>query len=563
MLKKIQKLFLAIALGFSLNSCETAMNLNELNADILLDQQYFIPIGSAYAKVSDALDSLELPQELSVVADTMYFTFKDSIIQELPDFDLSKSFPRKSVSLQPFNYLQSELSVFIPKDSVIPSKSFIIKIPVEIDPSLLDQQIDSIYFSSARIALQINSSQIQNLLPQNTKITLKFLKNLVFSDSTITQKVHYPSVFGKDEFIILNDFYIDCRDKSFEITMEVVIDFLQNRTQNITVNQNSAITFGVEVLEPKFRAVYGLFNFSDFNQEITENLVINDILPGTILKFADAKINLSTETNAGVNLVFNLDEIAITSKEGLNTKTNYADFNGSRQMSTYINTPTELFTIAHTEFKQINNNYGKLDQLFESDYSVSSLKLKYSFTKPPVSTWHKPEFITDKTYFKLKYQFKTPLYFNEGSKLNFKTHILGTKEIFEQIMLQDTIQRIGLVFDFENEFPLDFTLNMEFVDSRNVSKNNLLAKDPAFKATYIIEAPPVTEKGIVIKDSVSVQRLFVEFNKVNFETLKTVERINLILGMQTDVDKPMFFTTQDRVKVKLGAYVKGDYLIEL
>lgn len=538
------------------------MNLNELNSDIYLDQQYFIPVASAYAKVSDALDSLEVPKQLSVVADTIYYTYNDSIEQKLPEFNLFEGFPRSSVSIQPFTDVPTGVNLSIPTDSIIPSQRFIVKVPIEIDSVFNDQQIDSIYFKSARIAVQLNTAQISNFLPKNTRVTIHFLKNIVFSDGTTTEKVYVPSVFGRDEYIYLNNFYLDCRDKSFEITLEIEVDFLQNRTQNIVVNRNSSISLGIEFQNPDFEAVYGLFNFADFNGESLVDLPLSDFLPGSILKFADARINMRTQTNAGVNLMFNIDEFAILSGDNLNSQLNYADFNGSRKLSTTLAMPRNLYDTVYTPIREINNDFGNLDKVFESDYPVTGLKLKYSFTKPDESTWRKPEFLTENTFFKLKFQFKTPLFFNEGSKLKFTTYFTGMQEVFEKILSSDTIQRVGLVFDFENEFPVDLVLNMEYLDLRAVSRNVLLARDSAFHSAYTIEAPQVDDLGIVVRDSIPVQRLFVEFNKLNFEILKTIDRINLIFNLQTDVDKPMFFTTQDKVKIKLGAYVKGDYLVE-
>lgn len=535
------------------------MNLNELGTDVYLDQQYFIPVATAYAKLSDVLDSMDMPSSISVLDDTIYYTYNDSIEEELPSFNLFEGFPRNSINIKPFDNVPAGVNLSIPTDSVIPSQIFTLTVPVEIDSAFNDQQIDSISFKSARIAVQLNTSQISNFYPANTRITINFLKNIVFSDGT-KQKVVVPSVFGQDEYIQLNNFYVDCRDKSYEITFEVKVEFLQNRTQNIVVNRNSSMSLAMELQNPDFEAVYGVFNFSDFNGESIVNLPLGDYFPGSILKFADATISMKTMTNAGVNLVFNIDEFGIITGDNSVTKINYADFNGSRILSTTLDKPSKLQDVAYTSIPEINNENGHLDDVFDSDYALKALKLKYSFTKPSVLKL--PEFLVENTFFKLKYQFKTPLYFNDGSNLKFSTYITGTQEVFEKILMEDTIQRVGLVFDFENEFPVDLVLNLEYVDNRGIVKNLILAKDTAFHSTFILEAPEVDEKGIVIRDSIAVQRMFMEFNKINYETLKSIDRINLTFNLKTDVDKPMFFTTQDKVTVKLGAYAKGDYLVE-
>lgn len=555
-----RKLLLSISLVLLLVSCDTAWNLDSLDNDILFDQQYFVPVGSAYAKLSDAMESADVPSQLSVSGDTIFFDMHGSFTQSLPSLNMPDFLPPFSTNFQPFTDVNVPGGyLYIPVDSVIPEVSSTFTVSFPLNNSLKNQQIDSAYFKTASLAIRIDPSQMDNLDPTNLEIDFEFLKNISFKNGSKT-RVHYPTRFGSAEYMTLNDFYLLTQDGTNSVTIKTTVKFRQNRTRVVRVNKNSGFNFTTQVVNLNLDAVFGFFNLSEYNGKTSIDLPLDDLLPGSAFKLGDPKLWMNTSTNVGVNTILSLDTIALISTNGIIKDKRWAMFGASPKFANQLDFPAYLHHTVYNTFPRIDKDYGQLDKAFGSDLTLSGLELTYSFAKPKVLQL--PEFLTTDAFVTLNYRFNAPLYFNNGAKLFLSSEIKHLGPDFNHIFQDTLFQKLGMVLDVKNEFPFELDLQMNYLDGSGNSLNAALHKDPEFKDLYVINAPDIDATGHVIRDSIQEQRIFYQMNKMNFAALKKVDRIRLDITARTAPSKEMYFSMQDRVSFKLGAFVKGNYTLE-
>lgn len=514
-----------------LSSCND-INLSNISKDVMIDESLVLPIANGSIKISDILAQIGNQNQIVNNGDTISYVSNYSYDYAFNNIDLLSNAQSAQLSIP-------LAAATIPANTNIPlpgGNNFLINLGL--DPNSTTKRVDSVYVTSATIAVTISVANLA-IIPSDLKITLVFPTMKNQSDRSQVSKVVTYSTFGQPFNLLLNNVIVN----SFGQTGVPVQVLFSSGNRSITVNSNSAINVGLKFINPiNFTAAYGLFQPSAVGATtIKMPLDILKSLP-VGLKFANPKAYINLQSNIGSYLRFNIDYVKAYSKDKL-TQTQ-ASFNGSPSTYEIINKlPSSPGQFVNWNMKTLDKDYGATDLLFDTTQPLDTLEYKFSLgvdpSTPPAS------YIIPGMKLKANVKIQIPLYLKAGSYYSVNDTVLNIGENISKI------EQGTLILKITNGLPVKATYSMKFLDS---SKH--LITTSLNDSTYVINSGQVDSNGLVTAGTVTP--LNIALTKSQITSIGNAKYMVFTVRVEgQDATKAIQFTNKDYFNVKLGIFVKA------
>lgn len=541
--KNLFRTFVASFILASFASCVNDVDVTNISGDIVLDHALVMPIGETEFSIQDMLDQLELDSTITTEGNAIIFQFSDSfqfnfrdvkIAEMTHELTLSKEFPAGT----------------FPANTTLPTVEFSDKtIDLGINNNSAVERIDSVKCKSAKLSFRISVNDIYVLNPSDLKFKVIFpAQNLKLKNGD--NSVNYvPTSLNQFEDIEIEDFVIYTQGTS-EIPLTLMMD-ITTGSLPVIAGANANVSIQMKIKDVDYEVVWGFFKPSQAATS-TETIALDleEYLPYGLLKFANPQVNLKARTNVGVKMKFSIDYFKAYRDDDASYEPVYASFeNNSPSTSVTLDLP-QLGKWSETQLPQINNQFGKIDRLFDKDPRPNVLEYKFSADNDNTPDDNVVNFITPDGEVNIYADIRIPFHLKAGSYYEMKDTIKSVNLNVDSILSEGTVERFYLVLNVSNGLPVKADFQMKFLDENGAEINTTIKKQ------YTLQSPNVDTNGKVVYSSVNAQQIVIELNKTNFDEAKNIKDIAYTLRVDSNEGKAIQFQTTDFVKVKAGVYVK-------
>jgi len=199
------------------------------------------------------------------------------------------------------------IPIIIPANTALPTAESDDTLNLGINGSNKIRRIDSLHVDSARFYLNINTTNLAYLRPQDIKIIITFPDNRVVLANGQTSLAIFPTSFGVPIQIDLNNFLINTSGNLEGIPMHIRVDADTDQLPVVLMN-TSKIDFSLKLSQLKFNVAYGNFeSIAKVSSVLDKFFDISEWFHNAALNFINPQIFINATSNIGAYLNFNVD----------------------------------------------------------------------------------------------------------------------------------------------------------------------------------------------------------------------------------------------------------------
>jgi hypothetical protein len=530
-----------------LPSCMNDVDLTNISNKVQWNGSLAVPVGEATLTLEDLLAQLDSQNILITEGQEILYQDSDSIDFRFRDVDLAKY----SQSLEK-SFNVSPVDITIPANTPFPSLISEENINLGLN-STSDERVDSAVIYSANLSVKVNVENINNINPNNLKLTLEFPTDKVHKKNGSPIKIEFtPGTFNHPEIVTISDFVINTSGNASGIPLTLKLD-ITTGSSPVTVGPSSVVDVELKFTSFNYKVAYGYFTPAVIATKIlTQDLDLPSFTDDGLFLFANPKAFLTVKSNIGAYLKFNVDYVKAYPKSN-SSQVVYASFNGSPSTSESLdNKPAVPGLWVTKRLRTLDKDYGATDLLFSNENKPDVLEYKYSVDIDRSKNDRTPDFITPDGAIKVYYKIQIPLYLKPGSYYEFKDTIPDAGEDINSA-LEDVEVNSGSIFlTVSNGLPVKGKLTLVLKDSlgRDISTT--------FTKEYDIDAPQVDSEGYVVESGITPQKIEIALNNDQLNDFKRSKDIVYKFRIDSkDANSFIHFKKSDTFKVKLGLFVNG------
>ena len=581
-----------------LSGCQADVDLNNIDTSTSIHANVGIPLGSTTICLGDFLGDSTLGG-LSV--DTLNrYVYSDtmSTSYNFYSIDMLEYIEPTEISLCIDDILLSTLGN-LPEIPNIPGifddiydlglslpagQSFAVDIPVRLDISAMNdelghQRLDSIRVKLLDFTAALSLENINLSWQDIQKMSIILEDGFRYSGSNVLDIPTANGAFGKDFSIKLNDCgIILVEDPTRPLGFDNLIDTLGLTLhlefythQELALQRNQNIVFGIGLNNLEFDAIYGYFDASDYMHLSAANMPLSNLwsswsaLDGLVLPIREPSIMLCFEHALSLPLLIHINSFGVSS----NGEERYAQFNGRTSGDFYLPAKIALDAPLNTRAKDtIILDYtperGDLSELFK----VHPDNIFYDFSIEGDTTEQKQFRITNDMKMDVTWAVNIPFEFNEGIQIsysdtvgNLQLDMLQLDSLLAGANINGSIDTadLTLYLTIENWIPFDISGHFTLHDKDHglVQLSDMESETIDLHLSYpenkIVD-------GLVVEPSKNLITLTI--HKEDFAKLASVEHIMLTaeLGKNKDVVK---LTPDASLHINAGVTANIDAVLDV
>jgi hypothetical protein len=523
------------------------VDLSDISGNLKMDQSLVVPIGQANITLEDILNQFDSIKYIGEDANQFFLQYSDSMFFNFRDVSLLGS----------TNPVEETINLFpmiVPPFTSMPTIELNKNLDVGFNTNPQIQRFDIVKANSAKLNIEVIKENI-DIDPANVKITLVFPStNLVFEagGSSIS---YTPQSFGNAVDFTVPAFTSYTYNNVNEIPVAIKLD-VKSGASPVVVSGTSSLTIKLKFSSVDFKIAYGRFSPSKNDESLEESIDLGDFtssLPKGLFKLSDPSIKLTATNSFGVKIGVNIEHLKAYRKDEPDYEPIFAKFeNDSHSTVLSVDAPSEYGEEIKTVYT-FDKNFGKIDQLFDNEVLPNMLNGKFKFSN--IGAEEKIDFIFPNAKIKVDYAIKVPMNLKAGSYLELKDTIHNLE--LDSLLKDDYIEKATLVFKISNGFPIGANFTFKLLGETG---NEIIS---TIKKEYTIDAGPVDNNGVVVKNQIASQLLLVEVAKSQLADLRNTKKIAFVVVISGKEGKPISFEKSNSLGVKLGIHVKGDATFEL
>ena len=411
------------------------------------------------------------------------------------------------------------------------SKSYDFEENIETEEGENDE-LDSMFLKAGALAIEITGD-----LPVSGELDL-VINSVIIGGQPVTRTyswTHTPSNPGQSyiENIDLTNAFVDftknnTTTNNFNFTVDLTIQY-----EGQPISPVDEIDINIEIIDPKFRLVYGKFSEREFETERESvELGILDKVEAEGFYLADPEIEFNFSSSYGIPVEADIMTLEATNKDGETLA-----FSGS-----IIDNPIPITAPALDEVGEYAETYVSINNTNSNITDIIAFlptSLDYQFTGRVVPNGSpNQQFVMDTSEVLGEYTVRLPL---SGRVANFTS----TQEFdFEGDDL-DFLKDAKVIISSENGLPLTVAIEVVFLDAND---NEVIS---LFKDTNLLNAGAIDQSGVVV--SATTNRVEQELTQSQLSDLGSVTRVQLISTLFTGTNgtENVKIRMQDQVKVAL------------
>ena len=330
---------------------------------------------------------------------------------------------------------------------------------------------------------------------------------------------------------------------SLEITQDVTLNIQESGDVTALEPIQTMMYLEMSFVNPlDYDVVYGKVNYSmSGNAEPINFNALGDVLnDNVVLSFYNPQIVLTTESNLGVPILFNLDLGTSNSVTGESRKLNDANF-----VMTPAGSPQEMrqnrFVIDKT------NGTGELFKI-----NPDQITMAYNFATDVASAQN--HFVSKNTQTTMNYSMQIPLQFGSDLNIGMGSTMELSLDSLEFLEDQEDLT-VGLNLNVKNRIPLNLKLRLTALDADSmalfsVSSGDIKAATPIDPATGF--ATGFSQTSTQISLSPAHTSLLKRTNKMRVEFLITASDQNPFVSVQPS----------DYIELAVGLQMEGGLVVD-
>lgn len=571
-LKNKKIIFSCLTALLLINSCTNDINLLSISTDAKIDQSLVLPVAEAKLTINDIITKLGLPSGIDTLNNEISYLNTTNAEFLFKPFNIADSLKPFVKTLAPISSM-----VVFPAGVPIDIPAVDDALSLGLNHNVIKQRVDLAKMASSVLNVTINvSPDLASIPASDLKIEFIFPQDKLKFDSGITPSFT-PKMYGQSGQLSLGSYSIFANGTT-TIPLKIKAS-IKAQISPLTLGPASKIYVNMTFANIVLSEAWGLFNMEvEESNTIQLPFKIEDYLtPGSFIRLENPTIDISTTTNIGADLIFNIDYIK-TYNQNNPAKTFSAWFNNhsSNSLALNINGPTIIGQSSTIQLPQFNKSNGEIDQLFDTKPYPNKIDYKYSILSN-TSSLRAQNFITADSKVKFEIKTRINLSLKSGSNYIFTDTIKNVDTGFAKNL--NAIDSAVMVLNISNGMPVKAIYRMTFWKSTNlndtiaasIDKINDNTKMGTLFSQYTINAPAVNSDGTVKQDALSNQTLEIGLSKNTIEALKKTKFIvytialagetSSAIGVQTT--NPVHFTTKNSFAVKLGVFVKANSTLTL
>lgn len=570
---KVTAILYACFLSIVLSACKANVDLNNIDMSATVETSLSIPLGSVNIKLGDILGDSTIQgvyvdeHGQYIYSDTMQFS------EDLSLIDLQKMKLEGEYTLD----FAKELLANYPEYSnyVIPAgKTIDLSFPIDISLSnmnedLENQRLDSIVVDLIHFYTKVAPKNFALSSKDIKKIDVEILNGFhCASGNTLSAPIGQYGM-GVEMPIELKDVHVVLmKDPNQLPSSENVLDSIkmnvhfQIHTSNeLSIQESSALAFSVRVDELDFDAVFGYVKMPNLVQDSILNRPIENFwagwkaFDGTILPLNRPSIFFTIEHGFSVPLAATVNALNVSSKEG---EYRHATFDGSKSKTfrfpskIAMDAPYDATTIDSIRIDYTESN-GNIDELL----TIHPDKVSYDYQIGIDSTSTQTQFrITNNTHLNMTlgihvpFEFKNNVHFaycDTMRDINLTAFQLDSL-LAEAEFIQDIEKaELKLYLTIENWIPFNIEALVSFLTADGTPVQ--LSSMEADKLELKLSQPEAIVDGFATKPSTN--QIILNVTKDDFEKIASVKNIELQAKLK-DNDTVVKLTPEAAVIIKAG-----------
>jgi len=547
-----------IFFSFLFVSCEADIDLSNISDEVSLHPYLLIPIGDASFTLGELISNNDTEGNFEIGNDgELNYLSVDSLEFKFPNFN----FLENSQELIQLQYPSPNMAVVIPSNTKIPTIVSYNSINLGINSNKNGDRIDSIKVKSATISVIINTStDLRSINPSDIVFTLIFPNGKIRKlDGSSSDFSFSPDGLGLIKYFQIENFMISTSSQESGIPIEIRVDIKDNK-QPLFLTPATSITSKIKFTQLNYSVVYGNFK-TNFNlaNSVKQKIGLDYDMPMGSFKFANPQVLISTTSNIGTYLNFNIDYIKAFLSTNENLYPVFASFNGIKSTTFDLKRkPAFPGDTIKIKLPTLDKDWGGTNKFFENETMPDILE--YNFSASVDSALNKQfksaSFITSDAKIKVNIKTIIPLSFTKGSYYEVKDSVLNINNLISDDLnhgLLTNITSAELILDIANGLPVKSTFSFALIDSLG---NEI---PMSMETKYIIDAGKVDVNGLVQSGKETKQLLQIKMNKVQLDTMRKARIMTYKVRIEGgDVNSNIHFTKLNSFNLKVGLYVKGD-----
>lgn len=550
--------FLAIFL-LNIVACTDIDLSNGFSKEVKLQQSLVLPVGDATITLSDLLSDLENQNRISFDNDSILLQVSDSADVDFPKLNLGSTFTPVQLSFSPF-----PITAVLNPPYTFPTISTTTNIDLGMNTNIPNERIDSVWVKSMNVGFTLNSNILQ---ASNYKIKLTFPGNKIRNrnGSPIGAIEVIPTAFNSAISYKLSNITMLTAGFPSEIPIKAELLVTSGSTP-LNVGPASKVDLKVEIQSLDFDVAFGLFNPQvvgglphqfpiDINKSLSESTP--NFLLG--IKFANPRINLQLNSNAGTYLKFKVNYIKAFVKEDPTVSVD-ANFGGSTSVTENLQRPLLYSNVIHN-FKQFDRNWGGTNLLFDLSKNYNMLEYQFTLQNNMDSINAHPQspcFLLSDTKVKAKLTATLPLYFDKGTSIVYNDSIMNLGTNITNALDKVTVDTVTFQLVVKNGIPMKF--NFEILDVYDDLGNQLALA--GLNRNYIINGAEVNNLGLTT--SISRTTISLNLGKSLIDEFKKIKKLRFKLTLDgKDANSSIQITKNNTIGIKAGIILKGNATFNL
>lgn len=577
------------ALCTLLISCNSNINLNNIDTSASLSTSLALPLGSMNIKLGDFIGDSTI-QGLYVDQEGKYHyshnipfshsvTFDDIIDKVDPlhcKFDVKKC-------------IQASLPAYASLDEfTLPSNSkFTLTLPVALSLKALKEdfnyyRLDSLAMNYANFLISISLENVDIQWKDITNMSILIKEGFSHKDG---KKIRIPIEefhFDQDIPCQINDFHIifmkDPQDapsmSNMLDTIHMDILFDMHTSQPLTVKSNQYIYYDITLDTFEYDAIFGyikepkLLSDSVIDKPLQNLWSDWNLLDGMVLPIRKPSITFTIEHGLSIPLAIDFNELSVSTIDGTRK---YATFDGAESTrlafpskiplnSPYTTTTTDTILLDYTDA------HGNIDELF----TIHPDLVSYNYNIGIDSTSTQKQYrITHNTNFYMNLGIDLPIEFNPNVQISYSDTIrdidlttLQLDSLLSEIEFVEDLEtaELQLLLNISNWIPFNVSGSFTFYNASNQTVTLSDMDKESIELTITCPTIVNTETGIV--EAPKETNIFLRITKEDFESLASVKYI-VFTAKLGDNPYPVALTPNSAIKIRAGVTTKLKAIINM
>ena len=577
------------ALCTLLISCNSNINLNNIDTSASLSTSLALPFGSMNIKLGDFIGDSTI-QGLYVDQEGKYHyshnipfshsvTFDDIIDKVDPlhcKFDVKEC-------------IQASLPAYASLDEfTLPSNSkFTLTLPVALSLKALKEdfnyyRLDSLAMNYANFLISISLENVDIQWKDITNMSILIKEGFSHKDG---KKIRIPIEefhFDQDIPCQINDFHVvfmkDPQDapsmSNMLDTIHMDILFDMHTSQPLTVKSNQYIYYDITLDTFEYDAIFGyikepkLLSDSVIDKPLQNLWSDWNLLDGMVLPIRKPSITFTIEHGLSIPLAIDFNELSVSTIDGTRK---YATFDGAESTrlafpskiplnSPYTTTTTDTILLDYTDA------HGNIDELF----TIHPDLVSYNYNIGIDSTSTQKQYrITHNTNFYMNLGIDLPIEFNPNVQISYSDTIrdidlttLQLDSLLSEIEFVEDLEtaELQLLLNISNWIPFNVSGSFTFYNASNQTVTLSDMDKESIELTITCPTIVNTETGIV--EAPKETNIFLRITKEDFESLASVKYI-VFTAKLGDNPYPVALTPNSAIKIRAGVTTKLKAIINM